>query len=64
MDTVMKTVGPVDDDVFHDIGMWIVIVVLAIVKLITFIGIGFVYYGDSVARPSWNERSVPPPKMD
>jgi hypothetical protein len=57
-------IGGVNDDVFHDVGMGIVVALLALVMLITLLGIGLVYYGDSIAVPSWNERSVPPPTMD
>ena len=61
--SVTGTIG-VDDDVFHDIGMWIVVARLALVMLISALGISLVYYGDSFARPAWNERSVPPPTLD
>ena len=33
----------VNDDVFHDIGMWIVVVLFALVMLISALGIGLVY---------------------
>lgn len=62
--SITSTIGGGDDDVFHDIGMWIVVALLAFVMLISLLGIGLVYYGDSYALPAWNERSVPPPILD
>jgi hypothetical protein len=57
-------ISPADDDVFHDPGMWIVVLLLAIFMLISIIGVGVIYYGDSYAVPSWNERSVPSPTLN
>jgi hypothetical protein len=62
--SITSALGSGDDDVFHDIGMWIVVALLALVMLISLLGIGLVYYGDSFAVPTWNERSVPPPTLD
>ncbi len=50
-----------DGDAFHDPGMWVVLGALALVGMLMFVGLTVVYYGDSVATPPWNERSVPSP---
>jgi hypothetical protein len=44
--------------------MWRVILLLAILMLATVIGLGVIYYVDSVAVPAWNEHAVPPPTLD
>ncbi len=54
---------PIEDgDAFHDPGVWVVMAALALVGMLMFMGLTVVYYGDSVVRPSWNERSVPSPQ--
>ena len=49
-----------DADVFHDLGIWIVMVLMAVLVMASLVGLAAIYYGDSIAVPSWNERSVPP----
>jgi hypothetical protein len=49
-----------DADVFHDPGIWIVMVLMALLMMEFLVGLAAIYYGDSIAVPSWNERSVPP----
>jgi hypothetical protein len=49
-----------DADVFHDLGIWIVMVLIAMLMMASLLGLAAIYYGDSMAVPSWNERSVPP----
>ena len=56
-----RTAPSDEDDVFHDPLMRVVLVILLLFTLISAIGLGVVYWGDSYAVPSWNERSVPPP---
>jgi hypothetical protein len=48
-----------DGDVFHDPGIWLVMILLALLTAVSLIGLALIYYGDSVAVPSWNERAVP-----
>jgi hypothetical protein len=48
-----------DADVFHDLGIWIVMVLMALLMMASLVGLAAIYYGDSIAVPSWNERSVP-----
>jgi len=50
-------------DPFDNGGMWLVFAMLALLGLLTFVGLGAIYYGDSVASPSWGERSTPPPTL-
>ena len=57
------TISYANDDVFHDVGMGIVVLLLSIVMLISILGVGVIYYGDSVAVPAWDERSVPAPVL-
>jgi hypothetical protein len=53
-----------DEDAWHDPLMRIVMVILLLATLIFVAGLGVVYWGDSYAVPSWDERSVPPPSID
>ena len=48
-------------DLFNSQAIWLLIVLLAITAILTVVSFGFIYYGDDVAVPSWNERSVPRP---
>ena len=57
------TISYANDDVFHDVGMGIVVLLLTIVMLISILGVGVIYYGDSVAVPAWDEQSVPAPEL-
>ena len=57
------TISYANDDVFHDVGMGIVVLLLTIVMLISILGVGVIYYGDSVAVPAWDEKSVPAPVL-
>jgi len=57
------TISYANDDVFHDVGMGIVVLLLSIVMLISILGVGVIYYGDSVAVPAWDEKSVPAPVL-
>jgi hypothetical protein len=57
------TVDPVGDP-FHDGMMGVVALLMALFLLGSVLGFAAIYYGDDVARPSWNERTarvvVPP----
>jgi hypothetical protein len=49
---------------FSDRGAQIAVALLAILFVVTVIGLGLVYYVDSYAVPSWNEQSVPAATVD
>ena len=49
-------------DPFTDPGMWLILLALALLVLLVVGEIVAVYYGDEVARPSWNEHSMPQPR--
>ena len=46
-------------DLFDSAAVWLVIALLVVTLLASIAGVLLIYYGDSVAMPSWNERSVP-----
>jgi hypothetical protein len=48
---------------FSDRGAQVAVALLAILLGVTLLGLGVAYYGDSYAVPSWNEHSVPAPKL-
>jgi hypothetical protein len=50
-------------DPFTDRGMWLVMIAFLLLILLSLGGTAAIYYGDSFAVPSWNERSVPPPML-
>lgn len=57
---------PYDDDTgdpFTDRAVRLVIAALVLLALLSLGGAALIYYGDSFAVPSWNERSVPAPKL-
>ena len=45
----------------HGVEFLLILVVLFILSQLA--GLAEIYVGDEYARPSWNEHSVPPPKM-
>lgn len=51
-------------DVFNSQAIWLLIVLLALTAIVTLVSFGIIYYGDDVAVPSWDERSVPAPTPD
>jgi hypothetical protein len=51
------TVDPVGDP-FHDVLMGVVALLMALFLLGSVIGFAVIYYGDDVARPSWNNRTA------
>ena len=58
--------NPYDDDTgdpFTDRAVRLVVAALILLALLTLGGTALIYYGASVAVPSWNERSVPGPKL-
>jgi hypothetical protein len=58
----MKTSTHERGDPFTDPGMWLVLFALALLVLLAAGEIAAVIYGDEVARPSWNEHSMPLPR--
>lgn len=50
-------------DPFTDRGIRLVLIALVLLALVSFAATALIYYGDSFAVPSWNEHSVPPPKL-
>ena len=48
-------------DLFNSPLVWLVIVLMTLLTIATVIGFGFIYYGDDVQVPAWDERSVPRP---
>ena len=55
----------VDDvgDPFTDRGMQLVMIAFLLLVLWSVAGTAAIYYVDSFAVPSWNEHSVPAPKL-
>jgi hypothetical protein len=49
-------------DPFEDVGMGVVALLLVLLLLGSAIGFAAIYYGDDVAKPSWNERTAPLPR--
>jgi hypothetical protein len=49
---------------FSDRGAQIAVALLAVLLLVTVLGLGFVYYGDSYVAPAWDERAVPAAPVD
>jgi len=47
-------------DLFDSVAVWVVIVLLVLTMIGSIAGLMLIYYGDSVAAPAWDERSVPP----
>jgi hypothetical protein len=50
-------------DPFTNRGMQLVMIAFVLLILWSIGGMAAIYYGDSFAVPSWNEHSVPPPRM-
>jgi hypothetical protein len=46
-------------DLFDSLAVWLVIALLVVTLLGSIVGLMLIYYGDSFAVPSWDERSVP-----
>jgi hypothetical protein len=49
-------------DLFDSAAVWLVIVLMVLATLGTAAGLAVIYFGDSVAAPAWDERSVPAPR--
>jgi hypothetical protein len=60
--THAHTVEPFGDP-FDDVMMGVVALMLALLLLVSAIGFAVVYYGDEVAKPSWNARTEPLPQQ-
>jgi hypothetical protein len=50
-------------DLFDSLAVWLVIALLVLTMIGSIGGLLLIYYGDSVAVPAWDERSVPAPTM-
>jgi hypothetical protein len=46
-------------DLFDSTAVWLVIALLVLTMIGSIAGLMLIYYGDSVAVPAWDERSVP-----
>jgi len=46
-------------DLFDSLAVWLVIALLVVTLLGSIVGLMLIYFGDSIAAPSWDERSVP-----
>jgi hypothetical protein len=46
-------------DLFDSLAVWLVIALLVVTLFGSVAGLMLIYFGDSVAVPSWDERSVP-----
>jgi hypothetical protein len=51
-------------DLFDSLAVWLVIALLVVTLLGSVVGLMLIYYGDSIAAPSWDERSVPAARTD
>lgn len=49
-------------DLFNSQFIWLVLILLVLLTIGTVVAIGAIYYGDEIAVPSWNERSMPLPR--
>ena len=49
---------------FSDRGAQVAVALLAVLLLVTLLGLGFVYYGDRYAAPAWDEHAVPAAPVD
>ena len=58
----MRTSTQERGDPFTDPGMWLVLLALALLVILAVGEVVAVYYGAEVARPSWNEHSMPQPR--
>ncbi len=58
-DSSPRTEG--DGDVFQDLVIRAVMLLLVFSIVMTLLGFTAIYYADEYAVPSWNERSVPAP---
>lgn len=47
----------------HDRPLQLAMALLAALLVLFVLGLGVVYYGDSFAKPTWSERSVPAPRL-
>jgi hypothetical protein len=59
----METCADDSGDPFTDRAVHVVVTALVLLALLSLGGTALIYYGDSFAIPSWNERSVPAPKL-
>ena len=55
--------GQENGDLFDSLAVWLVIVLMVITLIGTVAGLALIYYGDSVAMPPWDQRSVPAPTL-
>jgi hypothetical protein len=50
-------------DLFDSLAVWLVIALMVVTVIGTVAGLTLIYYGDSVAVPPWDQRSVPAPTL-
>ena len=50
-------------DLFDSLALWLVIALMVVTVIGTLAGLTLIYYGDSVAVPPWDQRSVPAPTL-
>jgi len=56
---VIKT----EDNTYFRLGVEFLLILALLFVLSQLVALGAIYIGDEYSSPSWNEHSVPPPKM-
>jgi len=57
-----KMIATEEDGTFRR-GVEFLLILAVLFILSQLVGLGAIYVGDEYSSPSWNEHSVPPPKM-
>jgi len=52
-----------EDNTYVRQGVEFLLILALLFVLSQLVGLGAIYIGDEYSSPSWNEHSVPPPKM-
>ncbi len=52
-----------EDNTYLHQGVEFLLILALLFVLSQLVGLGVIYMGAEYSRPSWNEHSVPPPKM-
>jgi hypothetical protein len=55
--------APTEDNTYFRQGVGFLLVLAVLFVLSQLVGLAAIYVGDQYASPSWNEHSVPPPRM-
>jgi hypothetical protein len=58
----MAAIRTEDNTYFHQ-GVEFLLILALLFALSQLVGLGAIYIGAEYSHPSWNEHSVPPPKM-